>query len=152
MNQNYQNNSPQYPKNEEAKDSDFSLLLLIWLPLAIASFMFPRIAVRENIWKFKEIDRKYYFLVFFSGVTGLLVQLFSIQSLLSLHFRDALILLVISWVVLIPSVIPVITYNLTVVQDKLFLGRLPLHLIGAIKGAVLRSAFSLASDRYKKLN
>jgi len=152
MSQNYQNNPSQYPKKEETKEPDFSLILLIWLPLAIASFMFPRIAVRENIWKFKEIDRKYYFLVFFSGATGLLIQLVAIRSLLSLHFREALTLLVISWVVLIPSVIPVITYNLTLVQNKLFLGRLPLHLIGAIKGAVLRSAFSLASDRYKKLN
>ena len=152
MSKNYQNQKPQFPEKEESKEPDLSPLLLIWLPLAIASFIFPRIAVRERIWKFKELNKRIYFLVVFSGILGLLIQWVALKALIALHFKQSLILLVISWVVLTPSAIPVITYNLTLVQDKLFLGRLPLHLIAAIKGAVLRSAFSLAIDRYKKLN
>ena len=152
MSKNYQNQNPQFPKKEESKEPDLSPLLLIWLPLAIASFLFPRIAVRERIWKFKELNKRIYLLVILSGIVGLLIQWVALKTLLALHFKQAFILLAISWVVLIPSAIPVITHNLTIVQDKLFLGRLPLHLIAAIKGAVLRSAFSLAIDRYKELN
>ena len=152
MSKNYQNQNPQFPKKEESKEPDLSPLLLIWLPLAIASFLFPRIAVRERIWKFKELNKRIYLLVILSGIVGLLIHWVALKTLLALHFKQAFILLAISWVVLIPSAIPVITHNLTIVQDKLFLGRLPLHLIAAIKGAVLRSAFSLAIDRYKELN
>ena len=107
MSKNYQNQKPQFPEKEESKEPDLSPLLLIWLPLAIASFIFPRIAVRERIWKFKELNKRIYFLVVFSGILGLLIQWVALKALIALHFKQSLILLVISWVVLTPSAIPV---------------------------------------------
>lgn len=152
MRNNFQNHSQQANNKVDNRDKDLSFLLIIWLPLAIAFLLFPRIAVREKIWKLKEIDKRTYLLVFASSLFGLLLQIFAMKSLLSQHFGDAITFLLVSWIVLIPSTIPVINYNLTIVQNNLFFGRLPLHLIAAIKNAITRSAFELAKDRFKKLD